>query len=77
MITRFLSLLMGTGLLFNSCGLMAGVSPYLPLKLNPVFELEVERLVSLTGYPALKKPYHIATMVDYLDKKASSGKPIR
>ncbi|MDP2562536.1 capsule assembly Wzi family protein [Psychrobium sp. 1_MG-2023] len=50
----------------------AGVSPYLPLKLNATFELEVERLVSLTGYPALKKPYHIATMVQYLDQVKES-----
>lgn len=43
-----------------------GVSPYLPLKLNPVLELELERLLSITGYPALKKPYHIATVNQYL-----------
>lgn len=65
---RLVSLFSGIGFLISSFGVTAGVSPYLPLKLNPVFELEVERLVTVTGYPALRKPYHIATMVDYLDK---------
>ena len=45
-----------------------GVSPYLPLKLDPVVELEIERLVSITQLPALTKPYHIATVNRYLDK---------
>lgn len=65
---RLVSLFASIGFLISSYGVMAGVSPYLPLKLNPVFELEVERLVTITGYPTLRKPYHIATMVDYLDK---------
>jgi hypothetical protein len=65
---RLLGLMAGVGLLANSFGVAAGVSPYLPLKLNPVFELEVERLVTITGYPSLKKPYHIATIVSYLNK---------
>lgn len=50
----------------------AAVSPYLPLKQNSAFELEVDRLVTITGYPVLKKPYHIASLVSYLDKVKSS-----
>ena len=65
--TRLLGLLAGIGLLATALNVEAGVSPYLPLKLNPVFELEIERLVTISGYPALKKPYHIVTVVKYLD----------
>lgn len=56
------------GLVAVSVSVQAAVSPYLPLKQNSAFELEVERLVTITGYPALKKPYHIASLVSYLDK---------
>lgn len=45
-----------------------GVSPYLPLKLDPLVELDIERLVSLSKLPALKKPYHIVTVNNYLQK---------
>jgi len=65
--TQLLGLMAGLGLLVSSYDVAAGgASPYLPLKLNPVFELEVERLVSITGYPSLKKPYHISTIVSYM-----------
>jgi len=50
----------------------AAVSPYLPVKQNSAFELEVERLVTLTGYPVLKKPYHIASLMSYVDKVKST-----
>lgn len=45
-----------------------GVSPYLPLKIDPVVELEIERLVSVTGLPSLTKPYHIVTVNRYLQQ---------
>jgi len=64
----FLRVLLGSFFLFGTFTVAASVSPYLPVKLNPTFELEIERLVTLTGYPALKKPYHIATIVKYLDQ---------
>ncbi|MDO6428079.1 capsule assembly Wzi family protein [Thalassotalea sp. 1_MG-2023] len=45
-----------------------GVSPYLPLKLDPIVELEIERLVSVTGLPTLIKPYQIVTVNRYLQQ---------
>lgn len=45
-----------------------GVSPYLPLKLDNLIELEIERVVSISQMPALNKPYHIATVYHYLKK---------
>lgn len=50
----------------------AAVSPYLPLKQNSAIELEIDRLVTITGYPVLKKPYHIASLVGYLEKVKDS-----
>lgn len=46
----------------------SGVSPYLPLKLDSMIELEIERLASITNMPKLTKPYHIASVVTYLNK---------
>jgi hypothetical protein len=45
-----------------------GVSPYLPLKTDPLIELEIERLASISQMPVLTKPYHIVTVVNYLKK---------
>ena len=43
-----------------------GISPYLPLKTDPLFELELERLASITDLPVMSKPYHAATINNYL-----------
>jgi len=45
-----------------------GVSPYLPLKTDPLIELEIERLAAISHLPILSKPYHIVTVVNYLKK---------
>jgi hypothetical protein len=45
-----------------------GVSPYLPLKKDPLIELEIERLATISKMPALSKPYHIVMVVKYLKK---------
>ena len=45
-----------------------GVSPYLPLKTDPLFELEVEKLSTVAKLPLLTKPYHAATINRYLSK---------
>ncbi len=47
--------------------LSRGVSPYLPEKLSPILENEVERLAVVAGIPNLTKPYSIATIFYYLD----------
>jgi hypothetical protein len=49
-----------------------GVSPYLPLKTEPLFELELERLSSVTKLPLLTKPYHAATINKYMAKVKDS-----
>lgn len=45
-----------------------GVSPYLPLQLDSMIELEIERLSTIAKMPKLSKPYHIASVVTYLNK---------
>lgn len=45
-----------------------GVSPYLPLKTDPLFELELEKLSTVAKLPLLTKPYHAATVYRYLAK---------
>jgi len=45
-----------------------GVSPYLPLKTDPLIELEIERLATISQMPILTKPYHIVTLANYLKK---------
>jgi len=45
-----------------------GVSPYLPLKTDPLIELQIERLAAITQMPVLTKPYHIVTVNNYLSK---------
>lgn len=51
---------------------LAGVSPYLPLKTDPLIELEIERLASIAKMPVLNKPYHAATILKYLSKVEQS-----
>ena len=55
-------------LLSSNVSKAKGVSPYLPLKIDPLIELQIERLASITQMPALIKPYHIVTVADYLEK---------
>jgi hypothetical protein len=45
-----------------------GLSPYLPLQVDPLIELELNRLATLAKLPILTKPYHAATINNYLTK---------
>ncbi|MBL4941577.1 MAG: hypothetical protein JKY81_07930 [Colwellia sp.] len=45
-----------------------GPSPYLPLQVEPLIELELNRLATLAKLPILTKPYHAATVNRYLEK---------
>ncbi len=45
-----------------------GVSPYLPIKLSPILENEIERLANVSGMPQLTKPYSVAMVYEYLEK---------
>lgn len=49
-----------------------GVSPYLPLKTDPLFELELEKLATVAKLPILTRPYHAATVYKYLSKVKDS-----
>ena len=49
-----------------------GVSPYLPLKTDPLLELELEKLATIAKLPILTRPYHAATIYKYLAKIKSS-----
>lgn len=59
-------------LLFSIAAHAEGVSPYLPLKLDNLIELEIERLASITQMPNLTKPYPIVTVVKHLEKVKDS-----
>ncbi len=43
-----------------------GPSPYLPLQVEPLIELELQRLATVAKLPLLTKPYHAATVNRYL-----------
>jgi len=52
------------------CGTISAApnAHYLPLKSDPLIELELERLATLAKMPVMSKPYHLATVQDYLEK---------
>ena len=50
----------------------AGVSPYLPLNMDSLVELEIQRLVSITQLPNLTKPYPIVPIVKALNEVKDS-----
>ena len=52
--------------------LAKGPSPYLPLQVDPLIELELNRLATLAKLPLLTKPYHAATVNRYLEKVVDS-----
>lgn len=54
--------------LFTNNGFANGVSPYLPLKTDPMIELELEKLATITKMPVLTKPYHATIILEYLVK---------
>ena len=45
-----------------------GISPYLPIKLSPLFENEIERLLTLSGNPRLTKPYKLSTVLAAMEE---------
>lgn len=53
-----------------------GVSPYLPMRMAPEIEREIERLLSMAGMPILKKPYFAADIQEALRRSCSSGEPV-
>jgi Capsule assembly protein Wzi len=45
-----------------------GVSPYLPLNLEPEIEAQIERVLILAGTPVMRRPIAAATVLDALPK---------
>ena len=45
-----------------------GVSPYLPLNLEPEIERQIERVLILAGKPVMSRPIAAATVLDALPK---------
>ena len=46
---------------------------YLPVKTDPLIELDLERLATLAKMPVLTKPFHIVTVKQYLEKIKSDN----
>jgi hypothetical protein len=53
-----------------------GVTPYLPLNLEPEMEAQVERVLILGGKPVLRRPIAAATVLAALPKACSIDKPL-
>ena len=59
---------MAIGLLLSSQAFAASNNHYLPLKTDPLIELELEKLATLAKMPVMARPYHLATVQEYLEK---------
>ncbi len=57
---------------FSFFSLAKGPSPYLPLQVDPLIELELHRLATLSKLPILTKPYHAVIINRYLNKIVDS-----
>lgn len=62
----FLILTFSTVILSSINSYAKGPSPYLPLQMEPLIELELQRLATVSKLPLLTKPYHAATVNRYL-----------
>jgi capsule assembly protein Wzi len=58
----------GMLLAFASAAGARGVSPYLPLDLEPEIESQIERVLILAGKPIMRRPIAAATVLDALPK---------
>ena len=58
----------GMLLAFDAGAATRGVSPYLPLNLEPEIEAQIERVLILADKPVLRRPIAAATVLDALPK---------
>jgi hypothetical protein len=58
----------GMLLAFYTAASARGVSPYLPLNLEPEIETQIERVLILAGKPVLRRPIPAATVLDALPR---------
>lgn len=64
-------------LLASSAGVVArGVTPYLPLNLEPEMESQIERVLILAGKPVTRRPIAAATVLDALPKACELDQPL-
>jgi Capsule assembly protein Wzi len=54
----------------------SGVTPYLPLNLEPEMEAQVERVLILGGKPVLRRPIAAATVLEALPKACAIDRPL-
>lgn len=65
--------LLAVGILINSHhAWSSNKGLYLPLKTDPLIELELEKLATVAQMPYLSKPYKVTDIVEYLDQIKSS-----
>ncbi len=53
---------------YQATAVATGVTPYLPLNLEPEIEAQIERVLILGGKPVLRRPIAAATVLDALPK---------
>ena len=53
---------------FQMSAFARGVTPYLPLNLEPETEAQIERVLILAGKPIMRRPIAAATVLDALPK---------
>jgi hypothetical protein len=66
----------GILLVWNGAGLARGVSPYLPLNLEPEIEAQIERVLILADKPVLRRPIAAATVLDALPKACRADRAL-
>ena len=60
-------------LAFTAAANARGVSPYLPLNLEPEIEAQIERVLILAGKPVMRRPIAAATVLDALPEGLQGG----
>jgi hypothetical protein len=62
------SIAAGLVLAFSAGAIARGVTPYLPLNLEPEIEAQIERVLILANKPVMRRPIAAATVLDALPK---------
>ena len=65
---RLILALAGVVALTSGSAFARGVSPYLPLNLEPEMERQIERVLILAGKPVMSRPIAAATVLDALPR---------
>jgi hypothetical protein len=68
MIKRFVLGLTALAAMFPTSPFALGVTPYLPLNLEPEMEAQIERVLILAGKPVMRRPIAAVTVLEALQK---------